>query len=86
MKFLWIPLAALTCASALEARDYSSCHEKCFLSKASCNTKKSHSFNSCEPELMACKASCESGRPHEAYRASPPLEIALNPIMDVNLF
>ncbi|MBI2707126.1 MAG: hypothetical protein HYX35_02265 [Proteobacteria bacterium] len=86
MKFLWMPIAALMCISASYAREYSPCHEKCFLSKASCNDRKSHTFNSCEPELMACKASCESGKPHEAYRESPALEIALNPVMDVDLF
>lgn len=86
MKYLGITLAGLVCTSAVFARDYSACHEKCFLAKASCNAKKSHTFNSCEPELTACKASCESGRPQEAYRESPALEIALNPIVDVELF
>jgi|GEM_PF-4109087 hypothetical protein len=86
MKLLWTIVATVVCSSALYAGEYSSCHEKCFLSKASCDTKKGHTFNSCEPELMACKGSCESGRPHEAYRQSPFLEIALNPVVDVDLF
>ena len=86
MKFLATTLTLFTCVTAVQARDFSACHEKCFLSKASCNDSKSHTFNSCDPERMACKASCESGRPHEAYRESPVLEIALNPVVDVDLF
>jgi len=85
MKFLAMTLVVLMCTSAVHAQDNSSCHEKCFLSKASCDGKKSHTFNSCEPELIACKSSCQSGKPHEAYRKSPSLEIALSPVMDIDL-
>ncbi len=85
MKYLVVTFALLMCAFSVKAEELSSCHGKCFDTHASCMKKDGHTWNGCESKLFACKSSCESGKSHETYAKSSALEVAFNPVMEIDL-
>lgn len=85
MKYLVMTFGLLMCAFSVKAEELSSCHEKCFNTHASCTKKDGHTWNGCEPKLFACKSSCSTGKTHESYVKSASLEVAFNPIVEVDL-
>jgi hypothetical protein len=70
-------------ASGVAPEGISTCQNNCYLQKASCNAKKSHTFNACDSDHLACKASCASGSPHKSYLTGIPLDISFHPILDL---
>jgi len=81
MKYVSFIMAMLF-VSGLEAGTLSTCHEKCFHAKHSCNSNRGHTFNPCDHDLFTCKASCNSGKKQEKYSTKLPIDIAFQPVLD----
>ena len=81
MRFFTFIIAAFVFAPFVQAESLSSCQNACFENKKNCKT---YTFNSCDHDLFTCRASCNSGKKQGSYSKVLPIDIAFQPILDLD--
>ena len=84
MRLFILIIATFIFTKSIQADSLSDCHNGCFDAKKTCNDYKTHTFNHCDQDLFSCRASCNSGKKQGSYSTTLPIDIAFQPILDLD--